>query len=69
MSLKEKQSTNISVQPTPQHHHSQHLALVDTSPGEVVSFEAPMGMRHMALDIVCGSISGVVNHIVGHPIE
>ena len=50
-------------------HHHNHLALGDPTPSSTVSLDPTKGLKLMLLDITCGSISGLVNHCVGHPIE
>ncbi len=50
-------------------HHHHHLALADETMSATINFEPPKGFKFMLLDILCGSISGIVNHCVGHPIE
>lgn len=50
-------------------HHHNHLALTDETMSATINFDAPKGFKFMLLDILCGSISGIVNHCVGHPIE
>ncbi len=55
-------------------HHHQHLPLADSTSLTTVSLDSAQtlargGAKMMLLDIACGSISGLVNHCVGHPIE
>ena len=46
-----------------------HLALCDETMMGTINLEPSKGFKFMLLDIICGSISGIVNHCVGHPIE
>ena len=46
-----------------------HLALCDETMAATINLEPSKGFKFMLLDILCGSISGIVNHCIGHPIE
>jgi len=46
-----------------------HLALCDETMTATINLEPSKGFKFMLLDIICGSISGIVNHCIGHPIE
>jgi hypothetical protein len=52
-----------------QGQNHNHLALCDETMAGTINLESSKGFKFMLLDILCGSISGIVNHCIGHPIE
>ena len=47
----------------------EHFALADPTSSPVIELQGVKGAKIMLIDIACGSISGIVNHSIGHPIE